>query len=267
MWSRVELKEKAKIALKQNYWKIVLVCVILVLVGGSGDPTVKLNYETSTPYYEGTSDIYMNDAALFYDGMPQLYNMGFLTGLSIYIMVAVVIALIVGFAIAAFLLNPIALGANRFLVKSLNEPAELEEIFYAFNNNYKNIVKVLFFRDLYTLLWTFLFIVPGIIKAYEYFMVPYLLTENPNLTKEEALGMSKEMMYGHKWDTFVLQLSFFGWDLLAAFTFGLLHIFYVTPYRNLTEAALFEKLNAANGYPARRANGYGYQHTYTTDEI
>ena len=77
------------------------------------------------------------------------------------------------------------------------------------------------------------------------------------------------MMYGHKWNTFVLQLSFLGWDILASFTFGLLHLFYVTPYRNLTLAALFEKLNAINGYPARRANGYGYQQTppYNTDEI
>ena len=269
MWNRVELKEKAKFALKQNYWKIILVCLILGLVGGTGNPTFEFNYETSTPYYDGTSEIYMDDGTWFFGGMPQLYNLGFMTGLSIYIIVAVIIAIIVGFAVAAFLLNPIDLGARKFLVKSLNEPAELEEVLYGFNNNYKNIVKVLFFRDLYILLWSLLFVVPGIIKAYEYFMVPYLLTENPNLSTDEALEMSKEMMYGHKWNTFVLQLSFLGWDILASFTFGLLHLFYVTPYRNLTLAALFEKLNAINGYPARRANGYGYQQTppYNADEI
>ena len=92
-------------------------------------------------------------------------------------------------------------------------------------------------------------------------MVPYLLTENPNLSKEEAFCISKEMMDGEKWNTFVLELSFLGWYFLAAFTFGILNIFYVTPYENLTKAALFDELNAAHGYPARYMRN-DYEQTY-----
>lgn len=146
----------------------------------------------------------------------------------------------------------------------------MNELIFGFNSNYKNVVKVLFFQHLYILLWTLLFIIPGLIKSYEYAMVSYLLTENPNLEKNEALQMSKEMMYGHKMELFMLQLSFIGWDILGAFTFGLLHLFYVEPYRNLTMAAFFEKLNEAKGYPARHTNGYGYEQVppyYNSDEI
>ena len=143
------------------------------------------------------------------------------------------------------------MGAKKFMLTNLNEKAEIRELAYAFDSNYKNIAKTLFFRDLYLVLWTFLFIIPGIVKAYEYFMIPYLLIENPDLTKEEAFALSKQMMKGQKWRTFVLSLSFFGWDILSVCTLGLLNTFYVAPYRNLTFAALFEELNAANGYPAR----------------
>lgn len=261
MWTRAELKEKAKVALKQNYWKIVLVCVILSLIGVDGDPTVNLNYEIEEPSYYATNMIPLGEYNVLLGGLLNVFNLGFAP-----VMVGIIlVTLFLGIAVSLFVFNPINVGARRFLTKSLNEQADMNELLFGFQGNYKNVVKVLFYSDLYILLWSLLLVVPGIIKAYEYFMVPYLLGENPNLDKNEALQMSKEMMYGHKWETFVLQLSFIGWDLLAAFTLGLVHVFYVTPYRNLTLAALFERLNSLNGYPARRANGY--QQNYTTENI
>ena len=53
-----------------------------------------------------------------------------------------------------------------------------------------------------------MFIIPGIIKAYEYSMIPYLLAENPNMSKQEAFAISKELMDGNKFNAFVLDLSF-----------------------------------------------------------
>ena len=249
MWTRVELKEKAKVALKQNFWRIVLVCAILGLVGGDGSPTIDLNFEMSAEDFHSL-DMYI----------PYISNI--FTSIR-YMMFAVLglIAVISGLVLAVLVFNPIELGARRFLVKSLNETADMNELLYGFQSNYKNVVKVMFFRDMSIVLWSLLLVVPGIIKAYDYFMVSYLLGENPNLSTDEALQMSKEMMHGHTWDTFVLQLSFIGWDLLAAFTLGLVHVFYVTPYRNLTMAALFEKLNALSGYPARRVNSYRYENS------
>lgn len=272
MWTRVELKEKAKIALKQNYWKIVLVCLILGLIGVDGDPSIDLNYRMDTSDYQyypldEYNALYGESVFVNPSGILSMFNLGFAPAMVGIILPIILVSVILGIALAIFVFNPINIGARRFLTKSLNEQADMNELLFGFQSNYKNVVKVLFFCDLSIFLWSLLFIVPGIIKAYEYYMVPYLLGENPNLSTDDAFQMSKEMMDGHKWNTFVLQLSFIGWDLLAAFTLGLVHVFYVTPYRNLTLAALFERLNALSGYPARRANGYGYQQTYTTDEI
>lgn len=343
MWTRGQLKEKAKHSLKQNYWKVVLVCALLVLLGSGGGAS--LNYqeegsiETLTQemmsweedddiddiysdaagmeyseqyYYEDNSDTYWNG---YYDGYFGLekelnspdyldgYNDGILddyveagydpyaqpeveaeeadstyavaaviaTILLFFIVLIVVIA--VTLPISAFVGNPLDLGAKKFLVKNLNEKAEVKEVAYAFDSNYKNIVKILFLRDLYLVFWYLLFLIPGIVKSYEYFMIPYLLTENPDLTKEEAFAISKQMMKGQKWKAFVLNLSFVGWDFLSVCTLGILNIFYVAPYRNLTFAAFFEEVNAAHGYPARYAHR-SYEQEYqqvpfynTTDEI
>lgn len=278
MWTRVELKEKAKQALKRNYWKIMLVCMILSLIGVDGDFRFELDYKIDEPIYYSTdmipldeyNDLFRSAEYLDPSRILNMFSLGFLPAGMGFVLVLAFVAMIFGIVLAVLVFNPIDLGARRFLVKSLNESADMKELLYGFENNYKNVVKVMFFRDMSILLWSLLLVVPGIIKAYEYFMVPYLLGENPNLSTDEALQMSKEMMNGHKWNTFVLQLSFIGWDLLATVTLGMVHVFYVTPYRNLTLAALFEKLNALSGYPARRANGYGHWQEssfYNSDEI
>ena len=64
---------------------------------------------------------------------------------------------------------------------------------------------------LYTFLWSLLLLIPGIVKAYEYRMVPYLLADYPELSTEEAFRISREMMNGEKMNTFILDLSFIGW--------------------------------------------------------
>ena len=85
-------------------------------------------------------------------------------------------------------------------------------------------------------------IIPGIVKGYEYRMIPYLLADHPEMTKDEAFAASKEMMMGQKWNAFVLDLSFIGWDILSSMTFGILDIFYVMPYKMSTNAALYEAI-------------------------
>ena len=83
---------------------------------------------------------------------------------------------------------------------------------------------------------------PGIIKAYEYRMIPYILAENPDIDTKEAFARSKEMMTGNKWDAFVLDLSFLGWILLSVCTCGILAIFWVNPYMYMTDAELYVAL-------------------------
>ena len=152
------------------------------------------------------------------------------------------VAMVIGFVFDAFIINPIELGCRRFFRKNLDEPAGLSNLMFAFDTNYKNVVKTMFFRDLYITLWSFLFIIPGIIKKYEYRMIPYLLSEDPTMSKEEAFAESKRLMTGNKWKTFVLDLSFILWDFASMFTCGLVGVFYVNPYKQSTDAALYEAL-------------------------
>ena len=174
---------------------------------------------------------------------------GFLFIMGIIIIISLIISFIVfliRFAIDVFFVNPVEVGTRRFFRRNLEEPANISNVAYGYDSNYKNVVKVMFFRDLYTYLWSLLFLVPGIIKSYEYRMIPYLLSENPEMTKEEAFAESKRLMMGQKWNTFVLDLSFIGWHILGGLTFGILEIFYVTPYQMATNAALYETIKYGN---------------------
>ena len=112
--------------------------------------------------------------------------------------------------------------------------------------HYVNIVLTMFLRDLFTTLWSLLLVVPGIVKHYEYLMVPYIIAENPAMDYKEAFQISKQMMDGNKWDAFVLDLSFIGWTLLGVCTFGILLVFYVEPYIYLTRAELYHALKKNN---------------------
>ena len=96
--------------------------------------------------------------------------------------------------------------------------------------------------EIFTFLWTLLLIVPGIIKSISYSQMFYLMAENPKMTAGEAQAKSMKIMEGHKWDYFVLQLSFIPWRLLSIVTFGIAEI-YVTPYVSTTNAAFYKKIN------------------------
>ena len=257
MWTRKELKERAKEALKRNYWKIVLVSLIGMLIGGGlgssgisgggsdirdmASDNVKEHFtehENDDVDWEGAEAV-LDDIQM--DIRPQDIVAVAFTVIVVLIVAAIVLAIVL--ALDVLLLNPVQVGINRFMVKSLDDTGRIAEVGYTFDHNYKNGVKVMFFKDLYVVLWSLLFIVPGIYKAYQYRMVPYILGENPDMTYQEVLQRSKDMMDGQKWDAFVLDLSFILWHMLGGITCGLAEIFYVAPYVNLTDAALYSRLS------------------------
>ncbi len=104
-------------------------------------------------------------------------------------------------------------------------------------------IKVNFFVNLFTALWSLLLIVPGIIKSLSYSMSFYILAENKGMPALECIQRSKEMTQGHKTELFKLRLSFLGWYLLEVFTFGIAGI-YVIPYMRTTEANFYCKLKS-----------------------
>lgn len=157
-----------------------------------------------------------------------------------------IIPMLFSIAIVVFLQQPLMVGCNAFYLKCSEAPCDFRSIGVVgkagFQTNYKNVVKVMGLRYLYIFLWSLLFIVPGIIKALEYRMVPFLLAEDPNMDHHTALKRSREMMYGHKAHAFLLNLSFFGWVLTGMFTCGLSVVLWVNPYMRLTDTQLYIKL-------------------------
>lgn len=108
--------------------------------------------------------------------------------------------------------------------------------------------KVQFLSGLLTLLWSCLLIVPGIIKSYAYSQAMYILAENPHLSAREVLYRSEQMMKGHKMDLFLLGLSFIGWVLLTAITFGIAGI-WVIPYMQASYANFYKNLCKEQQHP------------------
>ena len=104
----------------------------------------------------------------------------------------------------------------------------------------------LFFRnnaDVFNCLWYCLLIFPGLVKSYSYRMVPYIVKEYPDLSEIEVITLSRKMMEGNKWRTFLLDMTFLGWTILGIVTFGIANVLWTLPYYENTMAALFLELN------------------------
>lgn len=150
-----------------------------------------------------------------------------------------------GFVVEIALMGIAPFGMAFYALKYANNAErELGDVFAAFND-FKTTFCLTFLIGLYTVLWSLLLIVPGIIKAYSYSMSYYILAENPGMTASEAIQKSKEMTDGHKLDLFVTDLSFIGWGLLASLSLGIGYLWLV-PYRNITMANIYNQIKGTN---------------------
>lgn len=170
-------------------------------------------------------------------------NIAVIVSFAVMLIVIIVVVLFIAIAVDVFLLNPLWIGAQRFLLKCVDDRGNISELGYTFDHHYLNGVKTAFLRDLHVLLWALLFIIPGIYKKYQYCMVEFILAENPDMPYREVLERSKKMMDGQKWNAFVLDLSFILWHMLGFITCGISEIAFVGPYINLTRAALYRALS------------------------
>lgn len=161
------------------------------------------------------------------------------TKLGIVLCITAILAL----AFTVFIADPLIVGGKKYFLKAGEETntkiGVIKEVFQ--KKHWFNVVQIMFLRNIYNALW-YLTIVGGIIKTYEYRMIPYLLAENPSIKRKEAFQISKQMMKGNKGKTFLLDISFFGWNFLSILTFGLLSILYINPYNAATIAELYRVL-------------------------
>lgn len=147
----------------------------------------------------------------------------------------------VGTALGAVLEGVLSVGVAFVLLRAVrNEDFKFSDMFSGFNNFGTNCLAGIL-KNIFTFLWTLLFIIPGIVKGYSYAMTSYILAERPELTATEAIKESQRIMNGHKADLFVLHLSFIGWILLCGITLGIASI-YVLPYMQTAEAKFYDSI-------------------------
>lgn len=245
--NRTLLKNNAKITMKRNFWMMVLVCCIGTFLGGdftglnasavnyvnlitnmnSGaiEPEFYINRSSNNQNYSYSynyKDIYDAFTKGLQNISDELFGSNTLgTVLFVILVVSVVffaiyiLTIVFRFLVGSFLGAPIAVGRNRFFMKNRLGEGKLSDLFAAFGRNrYMKIVGTMFRTNIRIFLWSLLFWIPGIIKLYEYFFVGYIMSENPNIDFKRAKELSSALTNGHKWEMFVLNLSFLGWYMV-----------------------------------------------------
>ena len=218
MWTNSELKQRAKAVLSRfGYWTPFFVTILCGLL--MTDPSNILSVMSENG---GLETLFENEEFAYYFSIVFLFFFVF------------------SFFFNIFIGYPVLVGMNRFFMENRISGSKIERLFYVFKSgNYLNVVKTMFLMNLKIFLWSLLFIIPGIIKSYQYYMIPYILAENPGIDSKRAFELSKEMTDGEKFDIFWLGLSFIGWILLGTLACGI-GVLFVEPYIQATFAELYQ---------------------------
>lgn len=227
---RPALKRKAKETLRSHSPRIYLVgilCSLLTTIGATATewPTIRLLLRAES--LEEMLYLYENSTAV---------STGF--------------ALSIATLAMTLFVNLVTYGWQLFTLRASREEETggAETLFSCFQQFWRFLLAQLL-MNLFITLWSLLFVIPGIIAAFAYSQTIYIMLDNPQISPLEAIGASKQLMRGHKFEYFTLQLSFLGWAYLSIFTFGLLGI-WLNPYMQVTMANYY---NALTGWQPRQA--------------
>lgn len=169
---------------------------------------------------------------------------GAATGSTVLIAVGGLISVVLSIAVS-LLLGTVEFGYTVYTLKVFKrEYTGIGELFAYFPMAFK-VFGLSLWIGLFTMLWSCLFWIPGIIAALRYSQAFYILAENPDMSIRECVNRSKMMMSGRLWEYFVLELSFILWALLTVVTCGIAGI-YVTPYTSVTLAGYYLSLKPAD---------------------
>ncbi len=263
MWTRKRIKTEAKQVLRKfGYWMPLLVTFVTgLLVGGPGSFSGGTSSSVTTEYTqefggELTPGGFAAVAEQYIGEMDRVFEELFSNPLialttAFIIIFAFLLGMAIAFGWSAFVAGPITVGKNRFFMEHRAFGSKFGRLFWCFKGGrYFNVVKIMFWKDIKIFLWSLLFVIPGIIKAYEYYMVPYILAENPQISSKRAFELSKAMTKGEKWKIFVLELSFLGWQILGLLCCCVGNIF-LMPYYEATFAELYQVMR-------EKAHGLGF---------
>ncbi len=232
-----DVKQRAKALLSKNYGYCLAVTLIMSIgsfLGGGVNFSTNINTSTTTTTTTTDFSQFQRMLEEFFSNPFVIFTM----------VVSSLAAMAFGLAVSVFVSNQLKVGAYRFFLKNRkNHPADIKTIFSSYTDKtFLNIATITLVRDIIVGIGYMLFWIPGIVLELKYFAVDYILAVRPDISRQEAFDLSKRLMNGKKADLFCLELSFIGWGILSIFTCGILAVFYVTPYIELTLAEFYSDL-------------------------
>jgi len=275
MWSIKDLKSKGKKSFTANYWQAIIVSLFIIVLASvrssshmgemrTGEELADFGFGRVGNFLKGignTDSFAVTDylvtkahatqgvlaTILNETGNSGSFMMGIINGINDLAFnghigrgIIILIAAVVTFFVWIFFQNIIQVGKHRFFLETRIYPeTKIGRLFYIYRiRRVFNVAKVMLVMYVFLALWAFT-VVGIFIKYYSYKMVPVVLSENPSITWQEAMDISKKLMHGNKWKAFLLDLSFIGWLFLSVISFGIVSVFYVHPYREATEMELY----------------------------
>ncbi len=273
--NRTELKKNAKQVLKKNYWRTIAVVFFLAVLLGNFNIFTKNhlkltdipfktpfsssinadivnetiekvgNFQIDLSSYKPTRGILANvfnnvtASGSFIFGLINSFNQ-LIFHERLWSSILILLGAILSFLYFFFVRNVFIVGEKRFFLENKNhKKTKFMRIFQPYKvKHLKNITLTMFYKTMKEWLWYFT-IIGGFIKHYAYYLVPYILAENPGIKGNDVIKLSEDLMKGHKWHTFLLDLSFLGWKILDAITLHLIGILFVNPYKECTVAELY----------------------------
>lgn len=220
-----ELREKAWNSLKGKYWLAFIVVLILGIFSSTGTGLVTFSQNMAEV-------VDMVDPS----EMDSTMQLG-----AIIIIAAAAVLCFIGMLIRIFVGYAATVGLSHYFIKNTDSKPAFADAFSGFKVKYRRNLGTLLLVDIKSVLWGFLFIIPGIIKSYEYAIIPYILADDAEISSRDAFKKAREMMKGNKWRLFKLNLSFIGWGILCIMTFGV-GTFFLMPYTNAANAEFYVEL-------------------------
>ena len=267
MWTREELKIRAKNVLRGCFWSAVVVALITGILTGSFSSSrsnVQNAREINYNEIQSGGESLVDSATQMITGsghqtenlLARVAGMSF--GL-VFLGVGISVMLL-GLAFGILVGSPIEVGASRFFMRTREESTGMGELFWAFRQGqFWHIVLIMLVMKVKIFLWGLLFVIPGIVKSYEYRMVPYILAENPELFRcHEVFALSREMTMNQKMNIFVSGSFLYPLVQLLSSVHprGLAGIFWVNPYTRLQRRRSFTPFSGKRFWTQASANRF-----------
>ena len=131
--------------------------------------------------------------------------------------------------------GPLSYGVAKLYLQQCDNGQKMNpgEIFKGFSEDFGGNFILYLLRTVFIALWSLLLVIPGIVKMYSYSMAFLVKADHPSYDWRQCLDASRELTYGHKWELFMLDLSFIGWEIVGSLCLGI-GTFWVNAYREAT---------------------------------